>query len=227
MGLLVVAAGAYFAVTRLRKPKPAADVTVQAEISTTPPGATVTVAGGGSQTCTSNCKLPLTPGAYQVSASLEGYDSAVSAVTVTAGQPAAVSLTLQPQAQSLRLLTDLDKGTVTVDDRPPADLQEGQLVLDKVAPGTHTVKVAGPKGDASFSFQVADARLPAKGERQDDASVQQTLDVCAIVPILFSWPARSAFATTRSWLSASPVAIARGSGATGSQRWRSALVPTR
>ena len=28
-------------------------------------------------------------------------------------------------------------------------------------PGTHTVKVTGPNGDASFSFEIADARLPA------------------------------------------------------------------
>ena len=52
-------------------------------------------------------------------------------------------------------------GNVVVDGRAPVDLQEGQLVLDKVAPGTHTVKVVGQSGDASFSFEIADARLPA------------------------------------------------------------------
>jgi len=35
------------------------------------------------------------------------------------------------------------------------------LVLDKVAPGTHTMKVTGQNGDASFSFEIADARMPA------------------------------------------------------------------
>jgi hypothetical protein len=83
------------------------------------------------------------------------------AVTVTAGQPAAVSLTLPPQPQSVRLLTDLEKGKVAVDGGSPVDLQEGQLVLDKVAPGTHTVKVIGQNGEASFSFAITDARLPA------------------------------------------------------------------
>jgi len=136
------------------------------EVATVPPGASVKLtavqSGGGNETtCTSNCKLALPPGAYQVSASLDGFEPAAGAVTVTARQPAAVSLTLQPQAQSVRLLTDLDQGKVVVDDRPPVDLQEGQLVLDKVAPGTHTVKVTGRNGDASFSFEIADARLPA------------------------------------------------------------------
>jgi hypothetical protein len=136
------------------------------EVATVPPGASVKLtavqSGGGNETsCTSNCRLTLPPGTYQVSASLDGFEPAAGAVTVTARQAAAVSLTLQPQAQSVRLLTDLDQGKVVVDDRPPVDLQEGQLVLDKVAPGTHTVKVTGRNGDASFSFEIADARLPA------------------------------------------------------------------
>jgi hypothetical protein len=140
---------------------------VQVDVATVPPGASVKVAAqqsaaGGSKevTCASNCNLALTPGTYQVSASLDGFEPVASTVTVTAGQPAVVSLTLPPLAQSIRLLTDLDKGKVIVDDRPPVDLQEGQLVLDKVAPGTHTVKVMGQNADASFSFEIADARLP-------------------------------------------------------------------
>jgi hypothetical protein len=141
---------------------------VQVGLATTPPGASMRVAPQGSAagapnqtTCTSNCQMALVPGTYQVFASLDGFEPATGAVTVTGRQPAALSLTLQPQAQSVRLLTDLDRGKVVVDDRPPVDLQEGQLVLDKVAPGTHTVKVTGPSGDASFSFEIADARLPA------------------------------------------------------------------
>jgi hypothetical protein len=59
------------------------------------------------------------------------------------------------------LLTDLNQGKAVVDDQPPADLQEGQLVLDKVAPGKHTVKVAGQNGEASFSFEMVGGRLPA------------------------------------------------------------------
>jgi hypothetical protein len=137
-------------------------------ITTTPSGAAVSVTaaqpaagGGGKTTCTSDCKLALPPGAYQISASLDGFEPAAGAVTVAARQPASVSLALRPQAQSVRLLTDLDQGKVVVDDQPPVDLQEGQLTLDKVAPGAHTVKVTGRNGDASFSFEIADARLPA------------------------------------------------------------------
>ena len=141
---------------------------VQVDVATVPPGASVkltavsSVAGGNHETtCTSNCRLTLKPGAYQVSATLDGFEPVDSAVTVSTGHPAVVNLTLPPQAQSVRLLTDLDKGKVAVDDRPPVDLQEGQLVLDKVAPGTHTVKVIGQNAEASFSFEIANARPPA------------------------------------------------------------------
>jgi hypothetical protein len=140
---------------------------VQVDVATVPPGASVKLtavsskAGGSNETtCTSNCRMTLKPGAYQVSATLDGFEPVDSVVTVSAGHPAAVNLTLPPQAQSVRLLTDLDKGKVAVDDRPPVDLQEGQLVLDKVAPGTHTVKVTGQNAEASFSFEIADARSP-------------------------------------------------------------------
>ena len=72
-----------------------------------------------------------------------------------------MSLPLQAQAQSVRLLTDLNQGKVVLDDQAPVDLQEGQLILDKLAPGAHTVKITGQGADAAFAFEVANARLPA------------------------------------------------------------------
>jgi hypothetical protein len=171
-GLLVALVLGFLVVHQTRKRHANSAAAAQVNIATTPPGASVRVVaersagvpngpGSNESTCTSNCQLALMPGTYQISASLDGFESAAGAITVTARQPVKVSLTLQPQAQSVRLLTDLDQGKVVVDDRPPVELQEGQLVLDKVAPGTHTVKVIGQNGDASFSFEMADARLPA------------------------------------------------------------------
>jgi hypothetical protein len=171
-GLLVALVLIVLVVRQTRKDKMSAAArnlaAVQVDVATVPPGASVRVAaqppatGSASQAaCTSNCKLALAPGTYQISASLDGYEPVAGTITVTARQPSAVSLTLPPLAQSVRLLTDLDKGKVVVDGGSPVDLQEGQLVLDKMPPGTHTVTVTGPNGDASFSFEIADARLPA------------------------------------------------------------------
>ncbi len=146
-------------------PDPSA-VGVPLQITTTPPGAavkivSVTQANFPETQCTSDCTETVVPGAYQVTAFLDGYEPAANNLTVTAGkQPEAIHLTLEPQAQSVRILTDLDQGKVTFDDQPPADLQEGQFVVDKVAPGNHRIKVTGRNGEASLSFEIADARMP-------------------------------------------------------------------
>ena len=165
-GVLVLAAIIVAVVSRTGNRKASHAAAVPVDIVTTPPGATVTVsagpsgAGGNQAGCISNCKLSLAPGTYQVSTSLSGFEPMASAITVVAGQPAALSLTL-PQAQSARVLTDLARGKVMLDHQPPVDLQEGWLILDKLAPGTHTVKVSGQNGDASFAFEIAPGRPPA------------------------------------------------------------------
>jgi hypothetical protein len=137
---------------------------LQVQVTTSPPGATVritgTQAGAGETQCTSACQVSLAPGTYSVTAFLDGYEPAASSLNVVAGQPASVDLTLAPAAQAVRILTDLDQGKVALDDQPPAYLQEGQFVMDRVAPGVHTVKVTGRSGDATFSFEVADAKPP-------------------------------------------------------------------
>lgn len=61
---------------------------------------------------------------------------------------------------TLRLYTDLVPGTVSIDDGPPRDLTDGELVLDNLQPGRHTLKVAGQSGNASFSFDVTDKAAP-------------------------------------------------------------------
>lgn len=162
IGVLIFVAGVVFLVNMARKRnqlKAAATAEIQVEIATTPPGASVRI--NGETRCTSTCKLSLAPGNYQVTAFLDGYDPAASGVVLAAGQPASVNLTLEPQAQSLRILTDLDSGKIVVDDQPPADLQEGQFILDHVSPGPHTVKITGKTGEGSFSFETAPAKPPS------------------------------------------------------------------
>jgi len=140
------------------KEKEGVVATVPVDVATTPPQASIRV--NGDVKCTSPCTIQLAPGAYQVVAFLDGYDPVTSAVNVVPGQPATVQLALTAQPPSARILTDLDQGKITLDDQPPADLQEGQFVLEKLAPGPHTVKLTGRNGDASFSFLVTEAKPP-------------------------------------------------------------------
>jgi hypothetical protein len=132
---------------------------IEVAITTTPPGASVRI--NGDVKCTSDCKISLPAGNYQVTAFLDGYDPATSPLNVFTGAPASVNLAMVAQTAQLRILTDLDQGKVGLDDQPPVDLQEGQYILDKVPPGPHTVKVTSRVGDASFSFDIADAKSPA------------------------------------------------------------------
>jgi hypothetical protein len=144
-------------VNQARKRNLIANVAVQ--VTTTPAGAAIQV--NGEAKCTSNCSLALPPGDYQVTAALDGYQSAASALKVTARQPGSLSLSLQPQAQMVRILTDLPQGQVSLDNQPPADLQDGQFVINNVPAGQHVVKVTSKTGEASFTVDVAEAKLPA------------------------------------------------------------------
>ena len=135
----------------------ATDVAVQ--IATTPPGASVRV--NGEARCTSDCKLTLAPGAYQITAFLDGYEPAASGVNLVLGKPETLNLTLEARPQTVRILSDLAQGRVVLDARPPVDLQDGQYVFEKVPPGSHTVTVTGPNAEASFNFDLAPARLPS------------------------------------------------------------------
>ena len=144
-------------VNQARKRNLTAAVNVQ--LATSPPGAAIRV--NGDPKCSGNCTLPLTPGDYQVTAFLDGYQPAASTVRVTALQPASVNLKLEPQAQTVRILTDLPQGQVAMDDKPPADLQDGQYVFNNVAPGVHSFKVTSKTGDASFPIEIAEAKPPA------------------------------------------------------------------
>jgi hypothetical protein len=165
LGALIAVVGIAFLVNLSRKhskwfdQKQAAEMAaVQVQISTTPANASIRV--NGETKCTAPCAVALAPGSYQVTAFLDGYDPATSALSVASGQPGAVTFTLTPQPQTVRILTDLDQGKIAFDDQPPADLQEGQFILDNVAPGSHTVKVTGKSGDATFTFDIAEAKPP-------------------------------------------------------------------
>jgi hypothetical protein len=49
--------------------------------------------------------------------------------------------TLSP---ALRLYTDLSAGTIIFDDQPPRNLVDGEITLDHLAPGTHSIKAKAP-----------------------------------------------------------------------------------
>ena len=155
VAVAVIGAAAYLGrdrIARLLAPS------VVLQVATVPSGASVRV--NGAARCTSECTLSLPPGAYQIAAVLDGYMPAADGVTLTVGQPASLHLTLTPQPQSVRVITDLVRGKVVLDGRPAADLQQGRYLLENVEPGRHKITVTGPSGEASFGFDLAQAKAP-------------------------------------------------------------------
>lgn len=75
-------------------------------------------------------------------------------------QAAADAPPLVSTQPTLRLYTDLVPGTVSIDGNEPRDLKDGELVLDNLDPGQHSIKITGRTGDAAFSYDVAEKLTP-------------------------------------------------------------------
>jgi hypothetical protein len=65
-----------------------------------------------------------------------------------------------PPNPTLRVFADLEAGKYTLDDHPPADLQDGQVSLDNLAPGKHTLKIAASREQATIAFEALAGSAP-------------------------------------------------------------------
>jgi serine/threonine-protein kinase len=134
---------------------------VHVQIRTVPPGAALRI--NGQDSGTSGGQIDLQPGDYQVETSFPGYETSSSTLTVRAGAPADLEVSLRPLPESLRVTTqDLDDGQVWLDDKAVGDLKSGTFALSEVAAGQHVLRIATPKGgqDATVQFQTSPAAAP-------------------------------------------------------------------
>ena len=157
---LIIAAGGIYTIQNARKAKDAVatSTNLKVAVKTNPPGASIRI--NGEVKCTSDCNIDLPPGPYEVQAVLPGYETASSKLDLTAAAPGNVDLTLQPLPLSVRLYTDFTAGKVTFDGAPYGDLQDGQLILDRIAAGKHTIKVTSQANEAQFEFDAQPGRQP-------------------------------------------------------------------
>lgn len=156
--LLAAAVAVGVSVMQDRNLKLAAETPADASITTTPSGANIQV--DGQPACKSDCVTKLKPGNHAVTAELEGYQSATSQLTVTAGQPAKLNLPLTPLPVSVRIFADLGTGQVFLDDQLAGDLLDGQYTFDNVSEGQHSIRVAGGNSEAKFAFSVTPGSVP-------------------------------------------------------------------
>jgi hypothetical protein len=157
---LLVAAGGIYTIRNARKQRDVVtnSSAIKVAVKTNPPGASIRV--NGEVKCTSDCNIELAPGPYEVQAVLPGYETATSKIDVAAATPGNIDLTLQPLPLSVRLYTDFTAGKVTFDGAPYGDLQDGQLILDRIAAGKHTIKVTSQANEAQFEFDAQPGRQP-------------------------------------------------------------------
>ncbi len=76
------------------------------------------------------------------------------------GQPAESKPAAGIEKPALRLYTDLIPGTVTVDDKQPQELKDGELLLNDLEPGRHSIQVTGANASAAFSYEVREGQAP-------------------------------------------------------------------
>lgn len=61
---------------------------------------------------------------------------------------------------TLRIFTDLIPAMLSIDDKEPQELKDGEFTLDKLEPGRHSVKITGKSGNAAVSFDVSEKSAP-------------------------------------------------------------------
>jgi hypothetical protein len=145
-------------------------IPVAASIHTSPSGAGIRI--NNKPRGVSDLQLNLEPGTYQIEAELGGYQTASGTLEVKSGSPASIDLKLESVLASIKLATDTDTGTLWYDDRPAGQVESAQWTLDKIDPGDHKLKFAGPNGQVSFSFAAAPDSLPVISKLQAANRIQ-------------------------------------------------------
>jgi serine/threonine protein kinase len=135
---------------------PATPPAVSVNLHTTPPGARLSI--DDQPRGTSNLTLDISPGTHRLKAELDGYQTAVWEFAAKPGLTE--NLVLKPLPPVLRLLTDLETGSILLDDQPAGTLENGEFTLNEIPPGPHVLKVSGKPGEATVAFEVRPAEVP-------------------------------------------------------------------
>ena len=157
-----------FFINRARSPRLAV-----LAIRVSPAGASVHV---NDQVCpTPNCEYRLQPGQYRIQASAPGYQEKIETVTLRPGSSESPRMiALEPLSPSLRITANFPDGDVTLDNLKAGSMQDGQFVVERLAPGRHSLRISGRDGSASASFDADYAKLPVISN-----VLQQNADVIA------------------------------------------------
>ncbi len=147
-------------------------------VSTTPAGVTVQVQN---ESCvTPNCTLQLSPGDYQLRASLAGYKPETRTIHVAPGAPPPADIAMQPLPTTVRVNTNFSNGDVSLDGKAVGSLHGGQLEIASVDAGQHTLRVSSGGARTEVSFEAGIANPPEVRNK----SVAQDVAAFAVSTIL-------------------------------------------
>ena len=122
------------------------------EITTSPPGAAVSVNGKPIGTATGALQVPLDSGPVEIEAKLLRLPDIQKTIDLARGTHVPVALALVP-ILALKLLLPTD-GRVAIDNEEPVVVEDGQFSRE-FGLGSHTVKVnTGRNGVVGFAFEV-------------------------------------------------------------------------
>jgi serine/threonine protein kinase len=174
-GALVILGAIIYSLVRHKTPPPPpppSATSVKVSLSANEPGAIFKV--DGAQVAAS---LALKPGEHNGEADLDGYLPDIHSFTVSSGSsaPLNVVFTLRPALPELRFSSGIAKGSLILDDAPPADLQEGAFTKSDLAVGDHKVRILdGSREVFAFGFTAsprAMMKLTAPLTGRDNAGV--------------------------------------------------------
>jgi tetratricopeptide (TPR) repeat protein len=126
---------------------------------------------------------------------------------VTALPPPAAPVVEASIFSTLRVFADVENGKYTLDDQPPVDLQEGQISLDNLAPGKHTLKIVGPREQAAIAFETEKGAIP----KIETLTAKEVLAV-AVASMSPAARVQSSGASAKITLDGKPVGETGGSG---------------
>jgi len=161
--VIVLVAGVVYYLRGRREESPQVTQTIALypyAIQTTPQGATIRV--NNEVKGMSPLELQLLPGSYDLEITKEGFQTARQAFTVSAdsGTAPPLMMTLVPVSQSLLISSDLENGQVWSGEEFKGELQGGEMVLEDLAPGPHTLRISSGRYEASASFEISPGSCP-------------------------------------------------------------------
>jgi hypothetical protein len=109
---------------------------------------------------TSTCRMELSPGTYQATARLSGYQDVSTSFTVGKDASPEVNLTLVPLPPRVAVFTDLTDGAVQLDGSPAGQIQDGGVEISNLTPGKHTLAVQSGNSTASVQLEILPGAMP-------------------------------------------------------------------